>query len=72
MANPKNDYGIELGTRQADKPTDIHFKTIDSIETSVAGKDKAALLLQAAGHSVVLTPEENKLILRKIDWHILP
>lgn len=72
MAAPKNDDGVEMGIRKADKPTDIHTETIESSDTNVVGKDKAALLLKAAGHSVVVTPEDNKRVLRKIDWHILP
>jgi len=38
-------------------------------------KDKAAALLkqaEAEGHRVVVTPEENKRILRKIDLALLP
>lgn len=72
MADPKNEDGVELGTRGVDKTTDIHTERIERIDTNLAGKDKAALLLKAAGHSVVVTAEENKRILSKIDWHILP
>jgi hypothetical protein len=39
---------------------------------NLAHKDKAAEFLQHAGQSVVVTPEENKRILRKIDLTILP
>lgn len=35
-------------------------------------KDKAADLLDDAGHSVALTPENNSRVLRKIDLRILP
>jgi len=38
----------------------------------LVGKDKAAELLQQAGQAVVVTPEENKRILRRIDLTILP
>ena len=38
----------------------------------LAGKDKAAELLQHSGQIVVVTPEENKRILKKIDLTILP
>lgn len=38
----------------------------------LAGKDRAAQLLQQAGQSIIVTPEENKRILRKIDLTILP
>lgn len=72
MANAKNEDGFELASQGAGKPNDGHIETIEAVDTAVVGKDKAALLLKAAGHSVVVTPEENKRILRKIDWHILP
>ena len=35
-------------------------------------KDKAAQVLQQAGHRVELTPENNKRVLRIIDWKVLP
>lgn len=35
-------------------------------------QDRAAEVLQMAGHSVELTPENNKRVLRKIDTRILP
>jgi hypothetical protein len=38
----------------------------------LAGKDKAAELLQHANKAVIVTPEENARILRKIDLTILP
>ncbi|KAK4508681.1 hypothetical protein PRZ48_002420 [Zasmidium cellare] len=67
-------YNIEMFARAAgdQKPVDVHTETIEAVETNVGGKDKAAQLLKAAGHSVAVTPEENKRILRTIDWHILP
>lgn len=37
-----------------------------------ADKDKAVELLEDVGHSVVLTPENNSRVLRKIDMRILP
>jgi len=40
--------------------------------TRTVGKDKAAALLESAGERIVVTPEENKRILRKIDLTILP
>ena len=43
--------------------------------TSTTPKDKAAALLEKAeadGHRVVVTPEDNKRILRQIDLIILP
>jgi hypothetical protein len=38
----------------------------------LSGKDKAAKLLQQANEFVIVTPEENTRILRKIDLTILP
>jgi hypothetical protein len=38
----------------------------------LAGKDKAAELLQHATEAVIVTPEENARILKKIDLTILP
>ncbi|CZT22433.1 related to permease of the major facilitator superfamily [Ramularia collo-cygni] len=72
MANAKKDDVFELGTQGEGKANAAQIETIETIENNVGGKDKAALLLKAAGHSVVVTPEENKRILRRIDWHILP
>ena len=43
-----------------------------SMKEGLAGKDKAALLLKEADHPVVVTPEDNARILRKIDLTILP
>lgn len=37
-----------------------------------AGWDRAAKLLEESGHTVVVTPENNARVLKKIDWHILP
>jgi len=39
---------------------------------SLTDKDKALELLQEAGRSVILTPENNKSVLRKIDLRVLP
>lgn len=52
-------------------------ETIENIDADVstAGRDKAAKLLKEAavsGHAVVVTAEDNKRILRKIDLAILP
>lgn len=70
----RDETDVEMVAHGADtqKPLDIQTETIESVETTVAGKDKAVQLLKAAGHSVVVTPEENKRILKMIDWHILP
>ena len=39
---------------------------------SLLGKDKAAQFLKAQGEDIVLTPQEDKRVLRKIDWRIMP
>jgi len=44
----------------------------EKLATRAHGKDKAAVLLENAGETIVVTPEENKRILRKIDLTILP
>jgi hypothetical protein len=38
----------------------------------LAGKDKAAEYLKRTGRRIVVTPEDNARILRKIDLRILP
>ncbi|EME89697.1 uncharacterized protein MYCFIDRAFT_185895 [Pseudocercospora fijiensis CIRAD86] len=71
MAQPRNEdiVQLELGNQKAN---DVHAETIEAIDATEGGRDKAAELLKKAGHSVVVTPEENKRILSLIDWHILP
>jgi len=56
---------------------DDHKNAVEHIEArpdtnATAKMDKANQLLQDAGHSVVLTPENNKRVLRQIDMHVLP
>jgi hypothetical protein len=46
-------------------------KDVESAD-DLAGKDRAAQLLKQSGQSVVVTPENNNRILRKIDLTILP
>jgi sugar phosphate permease len=36
------------------------------------GRDKAAQFLKQAGHDVIVTPEDDKRVLRRIDLHLLP
>ena len=73
---PNNDDigTAEAGTRSGPKPIDINTETIEAIkdEKYTSGRDRAGQLLKEAGHSVVVTPAENKRILRKIDLAILP
>jgi hypothetical protein len=57
-----------------DKPTDTNAETIEAIGNDgyPGARDKAGQLLKEAGHAVIVTPEDNKRILRKIDLAILP
>lgn len=41
-------------------------------EQNAASNDKAGQLLTTAGHTVVVTAEDNRRVLRKIDSRILP
>ncbi|KLO84810.1 allantoate transporter [Fusarium fujikuroi] len=54
-------------------PTAEHTDRIDNI-TPVKATDNAALFLKelSATGPIVFTPEEEKAVLRKIDWRILP
>lgn len=71
--NVRDETDVEMVAHGADaQKFDVQTETIEAVETNGGGKDKAAHLLKAAGYSVVVTPEENKRILRSIDWHILP
>ena len=70
MDSKLNDEGYDQKIESVDHQ-DPH-RDGEKGEEGLAGRDKAAELLQHAGHSVVVTPEENKRILRKIDLTILP
>ena len=72
MAGARDDDEHELEATRTRKSNEIHTETIETVETNDSRKDKAAQLLRAAGHSVVVDQAENKRILRLIDWHILP
>ena len=64
-ANTKADYGADT--------YEIHSD--NNIQNVAAHKDKAAALLkeaEAAGQRVIVTPEENKRVLRRIDLALLP
>ena len=56
------------------KPEEINAETIEAVGSNgnLGARDKAGQLLKEAGHSVVVTPYDNKRILRKIDLAILP
>lgn len=72
MAETNTRDGENHASNRARKPNDNQTETIETIASRDGHRDKAAELLRAAGHSVVVTPEENQRILRMIDWHILP
>jgi hypothetical protein len=75
MASHQTQSDIEMAEPRDQKPTDVNTETIEAVYGSdqyMPGKDKAAQLLKEAGHAVVVTPEDNKRILRKIDLAILP
>lgn len=59
---------------QDDKPTDTNAETIEAVRNDghPGARDRAGQLLKEAGHAVVVTPADNKRILRKIDLAILP
>ncbi|KAK5682397.1 hypothetical protein LTS10_005525 [Elasticomyces elasticus] len=72
-ASTAND--IEMASSTDHKPADVNMETIEAVsghEPHNNGRDKAAQLLKEAGHSVVVSPEDNKRILRKIDLAIMP
>lgn len=45
---------------------------VEGLSASQHRNDKAAQVLDEAGHRVILTPEDNGRVLKKIDWHVLP
>lgn len=53
---------------QQQKPIDVHAETVEAVGDDKHGGagDKAGKLLREAGHSVVVTPADNKRILRKV------
>ena len=74
MPSSQDEANIGTATHRNEKPSDINAETIEAVghDNSPGGRDKAGQLLKEAGHSVVVTPEDNKRILRKIDLAILP
>ena len=75
MATARERNSIEMDNSDSAKPIDHnHAETVETmgIDIPLGGRDRAAQLLKEAGHSVIVTPEENKRILRKIDLAILP
>ena len=71
-----NQFDVEPYTFRSadDKPTDTNAETIEAVSNDgyPGARDKAGQLLKEAGHAVIVTPADNKRILRKIDLAILP
>lgn len=65
--------GYDLNLRD-EKPSHTNAETIEAAGNDgyPGARDRAGQLLKEAGHAVVVTPEDNKRILRKIDLAILP
>jgi hypothetical protein len=65
MSANKNEFGADT----------FEISSQNNIDNVAPHKDKAAALLKEAeldGHRVIVTPEENKRILKKIDLMLLP
>lgn len=74
MSNNQDDNKIEAGAVHVDKSSDNNAETIEAVpdDKYPGARDRAGQLLKEAGHTVIVTPQENKRILRKIDLAILP
>lgn len=72
MANNPDD--VNASAPHSVKPANPAAETIEAVddEQYPEAKDRAGQLLKGAGRSIVVTPEDNKRILRKIDLAILP
>lgn len=69
---PKMSFNPTKGDAGADT---YEISGDNNIENVAGHKDRAAILVkeaEAAGQRIVVTPEENKRILRKIDMRLLP
>jgi hypothetical protein len=51
---------------------DLHHEEVEAVSTNLAGKDRAAQLLQQVDHPIHVTQADNARVLRKIDLTILP
>lgn len=76
MSSNPNEEDIQL-QHQDKKPTDIGAETIEAVRSNSYHDhgDKAAQFLEANApdhQHVVVTPEDNKRVLRKIDVALLP
>jgi hypothetical protein len=54
------------------KTNDLHHEEVEAVSINLAGKDRAAQLLQQVDHPIHVTQADNARILRKIDLTILP
>ncbi|KAH7318064.1 allantoate permease [Stachybotrys elegans] len=77
MSVSKDQDAIALETTDAALTAAKPATTHDEIAPApppppVQGRDKAAQFLKEAGHTVVVTPADNRRVLRKIDLRILP
>lgn len=78
MSSKANEEDIQLQHRDQ-KPADIGAETIEAVRSESYNDrphgDKAAEFLEANApdnHHMVVTPEDNKRVLRKIDLALLP
>jgi hypothetical protein len=74
MSSKPNEEDIQLQHRDQ-KPDDIAAETIEAVPSNSYHGDKAAQFLEANApdhQHVVVTPEDNKRVLRKIDLALLP
>lgn len=69
-----HNYDVESTANQDSKPVEVDAERVETVADKSYGgaRDRAGQLLKEAGHSVVVTPADNKRILRKIDLAILP
>ncbi|QIX00675.1 hypothetical protein AMS68_006192 [Peltaster fructicola] len=63
---------ISDGATQVQYAKDGTAEHVEAADDQPKGRDKAAQLLKLAGRDIVVSPEDNKRILRKIDLAILP
>ncbi|KAJ2969406.1 hypothetical protein NQ176_g8679 [Zarea fungicola] len=64
-----------MQTQGKDIADAAHLEGAQDVEVNkmaIKGHDKAALFLQQAGHEVIVTAEDDKRVLRKIDLRLLP
>jgi hypothetical protein len=74
MSSKPNEEDIQLQHRDQ-KPGDIPAETIEAVRSNSSHGDKAAQFLEANApdhQHVIVTPEDNKRVLRKIDLALLP